>query len=115
MRMSLLCVVVAVVLACQGPKGDKGDPGERGPQGQVGATGAAGMTGAMGATGPQGPIGPDNRTHTSPDGGVFTISVNGTFCGTSASTTNGLFPTTLVPGVGTVSGYRAAKVICEQA
>jgi hypothetical protein len=28
---------------------------------------------------------------------------------------SGQFPTTLIPGIGTVSGYRAAKVFCEQA
>jgi len=94
-----------VVLACTGPKGDPG------PEGQPGQPGQQGATGLTGATGPQGP---SEVTYTSPDGGVFTISSNGTFCGFSATTTNGLFPTTLVLGVGTVGGYRSAKVICEQ-
>jgi len=99
---------VAAVLACQGPKGDTGATGADGRQGDTGATG---MTGPQGPAGPQGP---SERVHTSPDGGVFRISSNGVFCGLSATAIDGLFPTTLVLGVGTVGGYRSAKVICEQ-
>ncbi len=117
MRICLTVALCGGLLACSastgtpGPKGDKGDDG---PQGPAGAAGAQGSAGAQGATGPQGPPGLAERTWATPDAGVIRISVNGIYCGASASV-SGLFPTTLVPGVGLVSGYRAGKVICEQA
>ncbi len=108
MSRALVVPLVALALACPGAKGDKGDQGNVGPQGNQGAPGA------IGPQGPAGPQGPSDRTYTSPDGGAFVISVNGLMCGSSATAIDGLFPTTLVLGVGTVSGYRSAKVMCEQ-
>lgn len=111
--MILLALGCALVLACPGPVGPQGPPGSVGPQGQAGATGSQGPAGQQGPAGPQGP---SETTYTTPDGGVVTtFSVNGKWCGYSATTMNGLFPTTLIVGIGTVSGYRSAKVICEQA
>src|SRR4051812_28661390 len=104
-RTLVVPLVMALALACSGPKGDKGDQGPAGPPGMQG------VAGQPGATGPQGP---SEVSVTSPDGGVFKISSNGSFCGFSGTATTGLFPTTLVLGAGTVSGYRSAKVICEQ-
>ena len=107
-RTLVVALVVMLALACPGAKGDKGDPGSAGPQG------IQGVPGPTGAQGPVGPQGPSDATYSTPDGGVFTISANGKWCSSSPTTTTGAFPTTLIVGVGTVSGYRSAKVICEQ-
>jgi len=104
--MLLGCVAA---LACTGPAGPKGDPGDPGRQGDLG------VKGDIGATGPQGPPGPAIVTKTSPDGGVFSISVNGTWCGTSPTAIDGLFTPVIVPGAGAVIGYRSGKIACEGA
>src|SRR5690349_7055634 len=107
---AVLWLGCAAMLACTGPQGPKGDPGVAGPQGTAGSKGD---TGATGATGPQGPSGPDVVTTTSADGGVFSVSVNGTWCGATSTTSDGAFTPVIVAGAGTVAGYRAAKVTCE--
>jgi hypothetical protein len=47
-------------------------------------------------------------------GGASRISTNAVFCGPSAPTI-GVFPVVYIDGVGTVSGTRSGKLMCEQA
>lgn len=108
-RFVALWLASVAVLACTGPAGRDGKDGVEGP---IGPQGPQGVQGPPGVAGIAGTPGPSAVNYTSPDGGVFSISTNAVFCG-ATSTTTGLFPTTLVPGIGNVSGYRAAKVLCE--
>ncbi len=79
MKTSMIVAVVALELACVGPRGDPGlagPPGDQGLTGPMGAQGAVGSTGPMGPTGPQGPPGqPGTR------GAVFWRDQAGAFVG----------------------------------
>lgn len=85
-----------------------------GPPGHDGPPGAAGLQGIDGPPGPAGAPGPTGPTEVSVGGGVSRISTNAVFCGTSAPTI-GVFPVVYISGVGTVSGTRSGKLMCEQA
>lgn len=90
-----------------GPTGPQGPAGAQGPAGTQGAAGLTGPTGPQGATGAAGAVGP-----TGPSAATFgnaSISVNGLYCGKSASPTTGNLQ------FNSLTGYRAGKSICESA
>ncbi len=85
-----------------GPMGPQGPVGPIGPQGSAGAIGPTGPMGPQGPVGPTGPQGPSDATWQN-----VTISVNGIYCGKSPSPTTGNLQ------YNALTGYRAAKSICE--
>lgn len=85
-----------------------------GPPGHDGTPGAVGQQGVDGPPGPAGAAGPAGSTEVNAGGGVSRISTNAVLCGTTAPT-KGVLPVVYISGVGTVSGTRSGKLMCEQA
>jgi Collagen triple helix repeat (20 copies) len=96
MRIPAAVLLLAVLIACEGPMGPAGPTG---PQGTAGPQGPAGPTGPMGPAGPAGPPGP-----VGPPGSLNRADATGVFGSSGAFT--GLLP------AGATAGGSLPAVAC---